>query len=58
MSLVGFSLISAEHSNSGMADYQEYKPFRIVSVLQGSKAIAIACVYDASKLEKLPENAD
>ncbi|WP_410010325.1 DUF982 domain-containing protein [Phyllobacterium sp. A18/5-2] len=36
---------------------EDYKPFKIVSVLQGSKSIAIDSVYDAARyiLEKWPD---
>jgi hypothetical protein len=31
-----------------MADYEDYKHFNIVSVLQGGKSVAIDSVYDAA----------
>ncbi len=40
-----------------MAGYEDYKPFKIVSVLQSSTTFNIDSVYDAAKflLEKWPE---
>ena len=37
--------------------YEDYKPFKIVSVLDGATSIGITSVYDAAKymLEKWPE---
>jgi hypothetical protein len=39
--------------------YEDYKPFKIVSVLQGGKAIGITSAYDAAKyiLENWPDDA-
>jgi hypothetical protein len=38
--------------------YENYKPFKIVSVLQGGKAIGITSAYDAAKyiLENWPKD--
>lgn len=42
--------------NEGMEDY---KPFKIVSVLQGGKSVGITSAYDAAKyiLDKWPDDA-
>jgi hypothetical protein len=42
-----------------MADYEDYKTFKMVSVLQNGRAIGITSAYDAAKyiLENWPEDA-
>jgi hypothetical protein len=42
-----------------MADYEDYKPFKMVSVLQDGRSTGITSAYDAAKyiLEKWPEDA-